>query len=1146
MELVADRFVVGDQQAIDLATGDGVAIFVSTAGGVSEQRQWAMRCDWFFSVRHHQIARLVDFGVFGEMRRFEAWRCGGPWRGSRQEAEAVRIRVYSFMTANGLTIGARGIHVHSGRPVVIPDVDAGYPGGEAEPTARLELDACGMRVIERSSVRAIAEMFDEASRAQRLVVVSAPVGSGLTTAIAELSRAARLAGFIPLSLSVDRPAVRDLIQRRSLFLIAQRIESERARSGLIEWALHSPKPHVLLVAEAASAAAASGLRLERLDAQALRGALVPSELSPADRRRVAHAARRARGLPGRFSALLWGDTSPAEYVFGEKRSGPGDGRSSGASLAIAAERRRTYGDETPEDSTPVETGSWPAPGELSALRRKMDRGVAELAAGRHAPGERALRSVTAGLARRRDWRYAMAGAVALSSSLLRRGRAREAQQALEEASEYGRKGGHDRELIDVAILAGTAWLDLGRLDEAESVLSAAVTAAESAGDPGRTGSSRLGLARCLFWRGRYEDAYRMLSGIESSEVSPGIAVRHGVACSRVAIGRNDLETAMARAASALEAAERTRDPSLLAIAGCGMALAHLAIGDRSAVERDVAASIVAARSARDPLRALRARLVGAESARRVGQTGDASALVGRVGRFPVTSLPTTVRARVALLADLVSGREKNRKPIADVVRRHVAASGLPGLALYAPSGRGSLQDAHAATRDVVDLVRLCQSTDEDRTVLARICALVRERVCAAAVAFFISDRGVPVPIAIDGSSRLEPEIAKRAIAAGQLIAPSVCHHHLEAGAPVRCGGDTHGALVVRWALGSSPDLGHASMLLTAAAAAAAPAMAGVVARRTDGRVQVLGELVGPSAAMEGVRRSVERAAVAPFAVLIEGESGCGKELVARALHRRSPRRDRPFCTLNCAALPDDLVESELFGHARGAFTGAMVERPGVFEEAHTGTLFLDEIGELSLRAQAKVLRTIQDGELRRVGENISRRVDVRIVSATNRELRQEVSAGRFRHDLLYRLDVIRIVIPPLRERREDIAPLIERFWREAIERVGSRAALGVATVAALARYDWPGNVRELQNVLAALAVRGPRRGLIPPHALPAQVGVSAPNPSCRLDDARRTFEQHFVRAALVRTGGHRERAAEELGVSRQGLTKLMSRLGIVE
>ena len=179
----------------------------------------------------------------------------------------------------------------------------------------------------------------------------------------------------------------------------------------------------------------------------------------------------------------------------------------------------------------------------------------------------------------------------------------------------------------------------------------------------------------------------------------------------------------------------------------------------------------------------------------------------------------------------------------------------------------------------------------------------------------------------------------------------------------------------------------------------------------------MAELMGASAAMAEVRLAVERAAGAPFAVLVEGESGAGKELVARALHRCGPRRDRPFCTVNCAALPDDLVEAELFGHVRGAFTGAIAERPGVFEEAHGGTLLMDEIGELSPRAQAKLLRVIQEGELRRIGENVSRRINVRVVSATNRDLRHEVAAGRFRLDLLYRLDVIHIAVPPLRERR---------------------------------------------------------------------------------------------------------------------------------
>jgi len=295
-------------------------------------------------------------------------------------------------------------------------------------------------------------------------------------------------------------------------------------------------------------------------------------------------------------------------------------------------------------------------------------------------------------------------------------------------------------------------------------------------------------------------------------------------------------------------------------------------------------------------------------------------------------------------------------------------------------------------------------------------------------------------------------------------------------------------------------------------------------------------LIGRSGPMQEVYRTIARLVGADLTVLLSGESGTGKELVARALHDMGRRRDGKFVTINLAAVPRERVEAELFGREDGD-AGKLIEADG-------GTLFLDEIGELTPRAQAKVLRVIQEGELRRVGENVSRRVDVRIVSATNRALRQEVESGRFRLDLLYRLDVVHITVPPLRERREDVAVLAEHLWRDATQRVGSRATLGTAVVAALTRYDWPGNVRELQNVLAALAVRTPRRGVVPASALPSCFGEGAPGEQWSLDEARRTFEHRFVRAALVRTGGHRGRAAAELGITRQGLAKLMNRLGI--
>ena len=251
-----------------------------------------------------------------------------------------------------------------------------------------------------------------------------------------------------------------------------------------------------------------------------------------------------------------------------------------------------------------------------------------------------------------------------------------------------------------------------------------------------------------------------------------------------------------------------------------------------------------------------------------------------------------------------------------------------------------------------------------------------------------------------------------------------------------------------------------------------------------------------------------------------------------------------MCALNCAALSDELIEAELFGHARGAFTGAVGERAGLFEEADGGSLFLDEIGELSGRAQAKLLRVLQDGEVRRVGENISRRVDVRIIAATNRQLEREVDAGRFRADLRFRLDVVRIEVPPLRDRASDVPLLAARFWNDAAGRVGSRATLAPDAVAALTRYEWPGNVRELQNVIAWVAVQSPRRGRIGQTELPAHVSRTAVPQATTFEAAREDFERRFVRAALANADGQRARAAQALGITRQGLAKMMRRLGI--
>ena len=258
--------------------------------------------------------------------------------------------------------------------------------------------------------------------------------------------------------------------------------------------------------------------------------------------------------------------------------------------------------------------------------------------------------------------------------------------------------------------------------------------------------------------------------------------------------------------------------------------------------------------------------------------------------------------------------------------------------------------------------------------------------------------------------------------------------------------------------------------------------------RDAGRVREgprgVARLVGDSPPMRELKALIPRVAASPFPVVVEGESGTGKELIARAVHEEGPRRGAVFVPVNCAVLGDELFESELFGHARGAFTGAAQERKGLLELSSGGTVFLDEVAELTPRAQAKLLRVLQDGEIRRLGENRTQRLDLRVVAATNRPLDEEAAAGRFLKDLLYRLGVVGLTAPPLRERGPDVARLTDHYWKDIAAAAGSRATLARETVAALAAHRWPGNVRELQNVLANLAVIGPRYGPVGADALP--------------------------------------------------------------
>ena len=327
-------------------------------------------------------------------------------------------------------------------------------------------------------------------------------------------------------------------------------------------------------------------------------------------------------------------------------------------------------------------------------------------------------------------------------------------------------------------------------------------------------------------------------------------------------------------------------------------------------------------------------------------------------------------------------------------------------------------------------------------------------------------------------------------------------------------------------------------------------------------------IVGQSAAMQEVFKMVGRISNSDASVMITGESGSGKELVARAIHQYSARHDRPFLAINCAAIPENLLESELFGHEKGSFTGASAQRIGRFEQCDGGTLFLDEIGDMPLAIQSKLLRVLQDGTFSRVGGNQTISTDVRIVAATNKNLEEEVSAKKFREDLFYRLNVVRLHLPPLRNRREDVRLLAEYFLKRIAARtLKPQLQLSQEAVEVLENYPWPGNVRELENTIQRAAVLATADVLLPkdlPLGQPAATQVAAPSDNAtavsadNLEDAAALLfavatatpgmkllpwvEQDFTRRAMEHTGQNQVRAAKLLGITRATLRKRLEHL----
>ena len=607
----------------------------------------------------------------------------------------------------------------------------------------------------------------------------------------------------------------------------------------------------------------------------------------------------------------------------------------------------------------------------------------------------------------------------LGQLLLERGRTRDATAAFESARGLLAPTGQTSGALRAAVFIGLAWTDEGRLVDAEAALRASRIAAEQIDDRAGASLAQLALARCLLWQGRTDEALGLVEGVERvdrmdrvewAETCSDLPLeQHSMARrlgARLALTKGNFPAAGASATAALGAARALARPLELASAYDVLATVQGVIGDLDGLKRYVAEGLREARKAHTPLRALRLRVTLLEGLVRLNQRRDGRVVAARLARHNVAKVPALLRARV----QLASG---STDPTCAGAPRHSAE------AFIRTSGARALERVSQETpsmdviQDLIEVLRICHESEDERVALPRVCAVVRERARASGVGLFSAD-AMDRPISSAGHlSSVRPLVAQRAIDTGLAIPPGQYGDGVEAAAPIRYGGRTVGALMSRWPADVSLSTGNATALLAAAAAACAPDVCAAIDRLAPQQAASRGgalELIGSGAAIDEVRRALQRAASTSFPVLIEGDSGSGKELVARAVHRQGPRHDRTFCAVNCAAIADELFEAELFGHARGAFTGATGERAGLFEEADRGTLFLDEVSELSARAQAKLLRAIQEGEIRRVGENFARKVDVRLIAATNRSLSAEVAAGRFRRDLFYRVNVVRIVV----------------------------------------------------------------------------------------------------------------------------------------
>jgi DNA-binding NtrC family response regulator/tetratricopeptide (TPR) repeat protein len=1097
--LLADRFLHREDGWFDTATAERVSVVVRPAGPRHAQIEWAERCAMLAVLRHPLLLPLIDYGAATDTTIFEAFAMQSPLVGTRTSLSHLVRHGTRFLEAHGVVLSAAEA-ANIMRPLVTSSTAVrGRP--------------VGLSLQPRAACDAIADRLSAPGPHGSMPIrVSAAPRMGLRTLRTVVARLARTEGWVPIcpeALSRFRDLANALAGRH-VCLFAQPdvgpVPREAVAAHFASASMGCGPPSVCVMTERSAAPQPGVIHLEPLGTKAMaRMIYLDPEYGPSAQE-VFDAARYSEGAPGRFLDRLAGglfeSRSQRVLVVHESQAQylrPSDEQT----LDLPSQQRPEIANgRSMPDTKRSRIGS--------VLWRARSRAAALEGRGRHLAAARLLTRAAGVLQSRLESSESANCWLQLAWMARTRG-------ALERAHEYARQAvGVDPAAhcqIRAGCLRAVCWTDAERFAEADGALRDLVTAASALRNPGLGNVCRLALARVLLWRGQPGEAASIAEPL--SDDPDGDAASQALALiSRARLAEADLSGALRHARTALARLPANAPGRVVALTHRVMAASLIEAGDLAQARAHIDEGLDAAAGSRLPLQSLRLHAILVHALRRCGgDPAEGDRIARQLERACRRNLPPLVEQFVrGQLAQQSSAGTEDRQSLQP-----------PRPAPF----ESFLDTAHRAGSDIEAIGDVLTAACQHVGAAAAVVIARDRRICAAA-----------------GKPWRDRSRADEALVSGQSIPFDAERQPPEAAEPIRCAGELMGVIACRWIAGTTIDSTAASQSLRAAGLSVAAHLRALLEELPAPPPSVWGDLLGDSSLASSLRDDIHRAARAPFPVLIEGESGSGKELVARAVHRLSPRHARRFCAINCAALSDELLEAELFGHTRGAFTGAMTERAGLFEEADGGTLFLDEVGELSGRAQAKLLRVLQEGEVRRVGENMPRRVDVRIVAATNRPLDREASSGRFRTDLRFRLDVLRITVPPLRERVGDIALLAQHFWKQATERVGSHATLGPEALAALSRYDWPGNVRELQNAIAWMVVHAPRRGRVGPSLLPAQLASAPLATGSSFELAREEFERRYVRAALAQAGGQRLVAARALGVSRQGLAKMLRRLRI--